>query len=275
MRVRRNVLSMWIGAGLVVAAGLAFWLGSGSRPAPQGNEQRGNVAGGNGRRADGDAGKEPSNGARGAAATAENGGVAADASAASTDAEPFVAPPIGQEPARNFLGNVGLAPLIAGETNEQTKAVAEALRNKTNPERVSVAVVPKPFDLEAYKKNPTPYLKAVEPSRVYQAAQPGPKVPQLFPVGEAYHTIKQGESALLKVQALPGAPVTFTSFDMGAFENHLATITVQADDSGVAQAKLTGTPGTFNNVNILAASPLTSGQVKFTVFVTLAGIAGK
>src|SRR5690606_10279160 len=71
----------------------------------------------------------------------------------------------------------------------------------------------------------------------------------------------------LRVRAVPGAPVTFTSLDMGAFQNRLASITVRADGEGVAVARFTGTPGTLGLTNVLAASPLTSGQQHFTVSV--------
>ncbi len=72
---------------------------------------------------------------------------------------------------------------------------------------------------------------------------------------------------MLKVKAVKDAPVTFTSFDLGSFHNQLTSVTVKADANGNAQAIFTGTPGTINNVNILAGSPMTSGQLKFTVNV--------
>lgn len=79
--------------------------------------------------------------------------------------------------------------------------------------------------------------------------------------------VLQGEPVPLKVRTIPNAPVTFTSFDLGSFSNRLTSITVAADKDGVATAQFTGTPGTYNDVNILAASPMTSGQVKFVITV--------
>ena len=81
--------------------------------------------------------------------------------------------------------------------------------------------------------------------------------------------IEQGQTVTLRAVAVPGAPVTFTSFDLGAFENQLTSITVRADAEGLARAQFTGTPGTVQDVRILAASPMTSGQLHYTVRVRL------
>jgi len=74
------------------------------------------------------------------------------------------------------------------------------------------------------------------------------------------------KKAIIKFTPL-GAPVTFTSFDCGAFSNLLTSITVTADTDGVATATFLATPGTLNETNILAASPLCSGQVNFSVTI--------
>ena len=65
------------------------------------------------------------------------------------------------------------------------------------------------------------------------------------------------------------SPGTFTSFDLGAFENQFPSITVEANRAGIAATKFTGTPGTVNNVDILASSPMTSGRLRFIVRVIL------
>ncbi|MFO0755759.1 MAG: hypothetical protein U0359_04680 [Byssovorax sp.] len=64
------------------------------------------------------------------------------------------------------------------------------------------------------------------------------------------------------------APVTFTSFDMGAFDNGLASMTVQADAAGAASVAFTATRGTIDSVHVLAGSPMAVGQVQFLVQVT-------
>ncbi len=152
-------------------------------------------------------------------------------------------------------------------TNPQIASVKEAMRTKTHPERLSSLIIPAPFDAAAYRAGPEKYLNVVEPGRVWQAAQPGPGVKRLTSVSSEYEFIEQGQSVSLKVQAAPGAPVTFTSFDLGAFDNQLTSQTVKADETGLAKATFIGTGGTRGEVKILAASPLSSGQVQFLVQV--------
>lgn len=161
----------------------------------------------------------------------------------------------------------GELPRIDADANPQVESVAEALRDETHPERVSVLVRPKKFDPKAFKADPAAYLEIVEPARVFQAAQPAPGVPRLRPADARRHNVVRGDTATLRVVTAPGAPVTFTSFDAGAFENQLTSITVQADAQGMAEAKFLATAGTIANIHILAASPLASGQARFIVNV--------
>lgn len=163
----------------------------------------------------------------------------------------------------------GTTPPVPRDANPHVRSVAEALETGEYPERLSPLHTPKPFDREAYLADPQAYLDVVEPGRVWQVAQPGPGIPRLSSLSRPLNRIEQGQSIVLKVKAIPGAPVTFTSFDLGAFENQLTSITVQADAEGVAAATFTGTPGTYNDVNILAGSPMTAGQIKFLVNVSL------
>lgn len=163
--------------------------------------------------------------------------------------------------------DIGTTPKVPVDANPQVRSVVEALKTGKYPERVSSLITPKPFDQATYLANPTAYLNVVEPGRIWQVAQPGKGVPRLTYLVERIQTIEQGQSVTLKVQALKDAPVTFTSFDLGAFQNQLTSVTVKADAKGVAQAVFTGTRGTINNVNILAGSPMTSGQLRFVVNV--------
>lgn len=163
----------------------------------------------------------------------------------------------------------GTTPPVPVDLNPNVKSVHEALTTGRFPERVSAMTPPKPFDRAAYTADPQAYLDVVEPGRVWQPAQPGEGVPRIKASTPRYVEAEQGEPVSLRVEAVAGAPVTFTSFDLGAFQNRLTSITVQAGDDGVAVARFTGTPGTINNVNILAASPMTSGQLRFVVNVQL------
>lgn len=159
---------------------------------------------------------------------------------------------------------------VKPDATPQVKSAVEAIRAKNRPERLSVTALPKAFDREAFAADPKTYLEVVEPGRVWQTAQPGPDVPRLGGVSPRFAEIAEGESVALQVSAPPGAPVTFTSFDLGTFEaSQLTSITVQANDEGLAEAKFVASPGTSGDVHILAASPTASGQVKFVVSIPL------
>jgi len=157
---------------------------------------------------------------------------------------------------------------VKGDANAQVRSVAEALRDKDHPERLSALLPIKPFDPKSYKEDAKAYLNTIEPGRCFQSAQPGNDVPQLRPLSPQFQNVAQGQSVTLRVQVAPKAPCSFTSFDLGKFQNELTAITVEADEKGVAETKFFGTPGTINEVNIVAASPTSSGQARFMVNVT-------
>ncbi len=163
---------------------------------------------------------------------------------------------------------------VAFNANANTKSIQEALETKQYPERLSSKIHPKPFDTEQYRRDPQAYLNVVEPGRVWQSAQPGPGVEVLKQLSPRFTRIQQTESTKLRVQAVANAPVTFTSFDLGKFQNQLTSVTVAANDEGIAEAEFFGRKGTYNNVNILAASPMTTGQVKFGVFIEVPVVGG-
>ena len=154
---------------------------------------------------------------------------------------------------------------VEPNANPQVASVAAALKNNNHPERLSPLVQPKPFDREAFEKDPKTYLQVIEPGRVFQSLNPDKGVTSIQIVSEAFVTIQQKEQTVLKVKALPLMPVTFTSFDLGAFQNKLTSITVQADSLGLATATFIATEGTIADCNILASCPVTSGRIKFIV----------
>ena len=167
----------------------------------------------------------------------------------------------------------GGTPKVALDANEQVAQAAEAIRTGEHPERYSSLVVPHNFDSEAFESDPASYAKQyaaiVEPGRVFAPAQPAEGVSALRSHGERFHRVVQGETVRLIAAAKANAPVTFTSFGFGQFENKLTSITVVADKEGLAVAPFTATSGTKNNINVLAASPVMAEQVKFVVSVKL------
>ncbi|MDP1560320.1 MAG: hypothetical protein Q8M16_02880 [Pirellulaceae bacterium] len=185
--------------------------------------------------------------------------------------EPLELPDIGDQ---SIGKRMGRSPEIDPNTNADTRSVAEALAKPEKfPERLSPAFPAKPFDLDGFKADPKAYLTTVEPGRIWQSLEKAEGVSQLSRQSPLYQTLIQGETVALRVKAIPGAPVTFHSFDLGHFENRLTTTSVQAGDDGIASVNFTASGGTFGELNILAASPQTSGQVNFVVKVGLPAVA--
>lgn len=178
-----------------------------------------------------------------------------------------------REPTAPKKKRQGHSPFLATDTNPQVALVAEALKSREHSERFSSYVIPSSFDKSLFDRDPasyaTEYSKVVEPGRVFASAQPTDGVIPIVASTNRFHRLRQGESVRLGVKAVRHAPVTFTSFDLGQFDNMLTSTTVIADETGVASANFTASGGTIDKVSILAASPVTSGQVSFTVLVTV------
>ncbi|MEO1235229.1 MAG: hypothetical protein AAFX76_00420 [Planctomycetota bacterium] len=135
------------------------------------------------------------------------------------------------------------------------------------PERVSSFLAARPFNRRDYERDPESYLSVVEPMRVHDVAGPGPDIKPIRAVGGTAVTVSPGESVVLRVRVDRGAPVTFTAFDGGLFENDLSTVTVEASGSGQATAEFTATRGVFGSATVVAGSPVCSGQVEFAIVI--------
>ena len=163
----------------------------------------------------------------------------------------------------------GTFPTVSAQANESTRSVVEALKDKKHPERLTPLVPPKPYDDAAFERDKAAYCNTVEPGRIFQSAQPGADVPRLEMDSNQLQSVVQGEQVALQVHGVPGKPVTFCALDGGRFvENQLNTVTVVADGHGIAKVNYQATTGVINEVNIQAASPVASGNAKFTVYVS-------
>ena len=156
---------------------------------------------------------------------------------------------------------------VAADANPQAESVAEALRTKRFPERLSPLVKPKPFDAPAYAHDKTPYLSVTEPGRVFDTKAPATDVPVLTPVGATSAACEAGGTVRLAVQAIANSPVSWLSTDLGSFENQLVSMTNEAGPDGVAVAHFTATAGVAGRVQVSAGSPMCSGQVRFIIEV--------
>jgi hypothetical protein len=156
--------------------------------------------------------------------------------------------------------------MLSAGTNAAVAAISEAARNRTGHSMRSAIVPPKPFDAAAYSRDPALYTDTVEPGRAYWSHDPGQGVPSLAPLGPTYVEAEMNAEVPMAVKTAPHGLVTFTSFDLGHFPNHLTSISIQADGEGRAVTTFTAAHG-VNDFNILAGSPQASGQLTFCVMV--------
>jgi hypothetical protein len=110
-------------------------------------------------------------------------------------------------------------------------------------------------------------LTTTSSDRVNDTARPGPGVPILSLIGPSMVVIEPGGSATLRAQSAPRALVHFYAKDGGIFPNQRASITVLADDQGVATTTLAANPGTIDDTTIFIGSPRASGMVSMIVHI--------
>ena len=171
---------------------------------------------------------------------------------------------------KSIFPHPGNTPEVPKDSNPDVEALhAELAKEKPAPAALSSLFAPEPFDAKAYAKDKETWLKTVRPGRVFQSAQPGSEVSPIKASSKVFQNIVQGEKVLLEAKAEPGAPVTFYTPQVGEFSNRLTTQSVEAAEDGIARATFTATAGTQGLVDILAASPLNSGQLRYRVRVSL------
>ena len=153
-------------------------------------------------------------------------------------------------------------------TAHPTVAKVHEKLKKGDHQSISLHTEPVAFDRQAYEAAKKEYLEDYVPNRIFQTAQPSDGVPALAAKSSTWQQMASGESIRLEVTSAPNLPVTFLALDLGAFENKLNAITVEANGKGVAMATYTATPGTIGRSHIIAGSPGASGQVSFEVMIT-------
>ena len=157
--------------------------------------------------------------------------------------------------------------LVATDANPHVKSVVAALKAKKHRERLTSFVQARPFDRDAFLRDPKAYLETVEPGRAYQPAQPATRAPAIKRLSPRYQRVLQGDTVTFRVETEPNMPVSFHSTRLGRFENRLSSQTVQADADGIAEVQFTVTPGTRGYIDVLAASPVRTQQARFVLQV--------
>jgi hypothetical protein len=164
----------------------------------------------------------------------------------------------------------GTAPAVPKEANADVSGLyAELDKEKPNKAAVSSLFAPEPFDQKKYEADKQAWLTQIRPGRAFDPAQPSPEVKPIASASKTFQQVVQGEKVLLSVKAEPGSPVTFYTPQVGEFSNRLTSQSVEASPEGIATATFTATAGTQGLVDILAASPVNSGQLKYRVRVVL------
>lgn len=128
-----------------------------------------------------------------------------------------------------------------------------------------------PFDPDAFAKDPNSYLNVIDGRRVMQTAQPSAAVPQLASMGPRRQVVPGSGHATLRIRTIPFAPVTCSACDGGLFQNRRSVMTARADADGVATFVWSPSVGTIHDARIIAASPVASGRVLFTMTVDRGG----
>lgn len=160
------------------------------------------------------------------------------------------------------------------------------IKNNLNPQKLSVisdlesgdtknlSAVGKRelFDKERYQNDPNGYLKeymsTLSVSRCFETAQPGEGIKVLKRGSPQFVETYQNEPVKLIIEgAEPNMIFSASVFDGGHFDNDLSAITAQTDASGRGTLIFTPTDGVINNTRISVASPLSSGVVRFNIYV--------
>ena len=182
----------------------------------------------------------------------------------------------------------GRAPRLTGNENAQVAGMLAEMRGElqqrgdrtddgANDEQrvVTSRFRPEPFDRQAYTADPQAYLDQIRPARVFDPAQPADDVTPLEYMSPAFTNILQDEQVQLRVKADPGSPVAFYTPQTAWFEESLlSSVTVAANDEGIATATLKAGGGSVGLVDVMAASPVHSRQIQFRVKVDLPVQAG-
>ncbi|MEM6472465.1 MAG: hypothetical protein AAF802_23085 [Planctomycetota bacterium] len=152
-------------------------------------------------------------------------------------------------------------------SSPQVAEVFDAIQSGESPELTGPMMQAPAFDLDTYRQNPEAYLSRVVPGRVFHSAQPSEETPRLETQSEFRHAMRKGESIRLRLLTEPTMPVSFMTMDLGTFSNGLTAITVSANEEGVAEAIFTASAGSSRKTKILAASPVTSGRVRYDITI--------
>ena len=127
----------------------------------------------------------------------------------------------------------------------------------------------KNFNRAAYLADPASYLSKVAGSRVYEVANPAADVAALIPEGPTGFSAPTNGEVTLAAKTEPGCPTTFVTFGLGQFPaSGFQSVTVAADEHGIARTQFRVTPGTVGNCLVMAGSPVCANTLSFLITVS-------
>jgi hypothetical protein len=170
-------------------------------------------------------------------------------------------------PSRDY----GVTPRSTAQSLSSEQGMANLIAHKApqkNAAQISSQIQGAAFDAEKWRTDPAyvaAYCATSEPSRA-TTCSPDPRSPALARVSEIAPEVHHGDRIELKVKTLSGYPVSWHSPSLGRFaESGLTSCTTLADADGYATVTFEGMRGTAGATEITAASPGSSGLVKFFV----------
>ena len=169
------------------------------------------------------------------------------------------------EPAKGH--NWGRSTPVSVDLNASTRSIKESIGKPELAYRRGMMHPAPSFDRAEYERDPQKYLDEVAPGRINQSLAPSKDVAAIRRRGKYIYTLVQGESVSLEVIVKPKMPVTFHSPSLGEFESGLTSITVKADENGVARARFTASGGTRGEIDLRAASPVHSDVARWLIEV--------
>lgn len=170
------------------------------------------------------------------------------------------------------VGDAAAAP--ASSADHVAQAVVTRIvtvEEVTRAKRASAVAHPhdhRNFNRAQYVADPDRYLSQVAGGRIYEVSNPAADVDALAPAGARGFSVPTNGEATLAARTEPGMPVTFTSFGLGEFPaSGLQSISVAADEHGVARAQFRVTPGTVGSCLVTAGSPVRANTLNFLISI--------
>ena len=158
--------------------------------------------------------------------------------------------------------------ISSDDPDPRIQSVVEARKTGKYPERLSSSILPKAFDYQAWENDNQyreKYIYTIEPARWKQLAEPSPDNQELQKTQLEKNELKTGDTLELSAIGLPHTPISFYSPNGGIFtESKFNSITVLADNSGAARVTWYAPPGTLGHAVVLAGSPYTVNNIRYT-----------